>query len=112
MFGDDWTPAHLTGGPMNLYKEIAIALKGLEWRKPGLVALASKLATSAGPHTPIEIKVPSSYEPATGPNPWTKGKDQATALGALGTTAADSALHTLATATVIGAPAPATDLKA
>ena len=112
MFGDDWTPAHLTGGPMNLYKEIAIALKGLEWRKPGLVALASKLATSAGPHTPIEIKVPSSYEPATGPNPWTKGKDQATAQGALGTSAADSALDPVATATVIGAPAPATDLNA
>jgi hypothetical protein len=31
MFNDDWTPAHLTGGPMNLYKEIALALKGLEW---------------------------------------------------------------------------------
>ena len=27
MFGDDWTPAHLTGGKTNLYKEIALALK-------------------------------------------------------------------------------------
>jgi hypothetical protein len=32
MFGDDWTPAHLTGGKGNLYKEIALALKGAEWR--------------------------------------------------------------------------------
>ena len=70
MFGDDWTPAHLTGGPMNLYKEIALALKGVEWRKPGLVAFASKLVASTGPHTPIDVKVPASYEPATGPNPW------------------------------------------
>ena len=70
MFDDDWTPAHLTGGPMNLYKEIALALKGLEWRKPGLVAFASKLVASTGPHTPIAVHVPASYEPATAPNPW------------------------------------------
>ena len=65
MFGDDWTPGHLTSGPTNLYKEIALALKGVEWRKPGLVALASKLAASAGPRVPIDFEVPSSYEPAT-----------------------------------------------
>ena len=70
MFGDDWTPAHLTGGPTNLYKEIALALKGVEWRKPGLVAIASKLAGSAGKHEPIDVTVPSSYEPAIGPNKW------------------------------------------
>ena len=46
MFGDDWTPAHLTSGPTNLYKEIALALKGVEWRQPGFVAFASKLAAS------------------------------------------------------------------
>ena len=27
MFGDDWTPSHLTGGATNIYKEIALALK-------------------------------------------------------------------------------------
>ena len=33
-FSDDWTPGHLTGGLTNLYKEIAFALKGAEWRQP------------------------------------------------------------------------------
>jgi len=70
MFNDDWTPAHLTGGPTNLYKEVDAALKGLEWRQPGLVALAAKLATSAGEHKPIAVVVPLSYEPKTGANPW------------------------------------------
>jgi hypothetical protein len=46
MFRSDWTPDHLQSGPTNLYKEIALALKGGEWRTPGLVALASKIATS------------------------------------------------------------------
>jgi hypothetical protein len=46
MFRSDWTPDHLQSGPTNLYKEIALALKGAEWRKPGFVALASKLAAS------------------------------------------------------------------
>ena len=68
--GDDWTPAHLTGGATNLYKEIAFALKGLEWRAPGLVAVASKLAGSAAPHKPIDFSTPSTYEPASGANPW------------------------------------------
>jgi len=63
MFSDEWTPPHLTSGSTNLYKEIALALKGNEWRKPGLVALASKLASSAGPHMPIEFTVPDSYAP-------------------------------------------------
>jgi hypothetical protein len=42
----DATPDHLCGrdGPANLYKEIATALLTDEWRKPGLFALASKLA--------------------------------------------------------------------
>ena len=69
-FGDDWTPAHLTGGPTNLYKEIAFALKGVEWRQPGLVAVASKIAGSAGPHKPIDVKVPKTYIPKRGPNKW------------------------------------------
>ena len=47
------------------YKEIALALKGVEWRTPGLVALASKIATSAAEHTPIAFEVPQTYEPAT-----------------------------------------------
>jgi len=66
MFGDDWTPAHLTCGITNLYKEIALALKGVEWRQPGLVAFASKLAASAEEHEPLEFVVPDTYEPATG----------------------------------------------
>ena len=72
MFGDDWTPSHLTGGPTNLYKEIALALKGVEWRQPGLVAIASKLASSAGPHRPINVNacVPRTYEPLRGANTW------------------------------------------
>jgi hypothetical protein len=32
--------------------------------------LAAKLATSAGEHTPIEVVVPTSYEPKTGANAW------------------------------------------
>jgi len=70
MFGDEWTPPHLTGGKTNLYKEIALALKGVEWRQPGLVAFAAKLAASAGEHKPITFEVPNSYEPKSGPNPW------------------------------------------
>ena len=70
MFGDDWTPAHLLGGLTNLYKEIALALKGIEWRKPGLVAFATKIAESARPHKPIRVVPPQAYTPKTGPNPW------------------------------------------
>ena len=45
MFDDDWTPKHLMKGlGFNIYKEIALALKGVEWRKPGLVAFAGKLS--------------------------------------------------------------------
>ena len=65
MFSDDWTPSHLTGGQTNLYKEIALALKGVEWRQPGLVAMASKLVASAGEHRPITFEVPDTYEPKT-----------------------------------------------
>lgn len=72
MFGDDWTPPHLTSGPANLFKEIALALKGVEWRKPGLVAFASKLASSAAPHMPVAVEVPNTYEPKSGQNPWVK----------------------------------------
>ena len=34
------------------------------------MAIASKLAGSAGKHEPIDVTVPSSYEPAIGPNKW------------------------------------------
>jgi hypothetical protein len=70
MFNDAWTPAHLTGGKNNLYKDIALALKGAEWRFPGLVAVASKLASSAGEHTSAAVQIPHSYEAKAGPNPW------------------------------------------
>jgi len=73
MFGDDWTPAHLTGGKTNLYKEIAFALKGVEWRQPGLVAVASKIAASAAEHKPIEFEVPATYVPKKGSNKWKTG---------------------------------------
>jgi len=74
MFDDEYTPAHLTGGPTNVYREIAISLKGGEWRLPGLVAVAQKLAGSVVPHKPIDVRVPSVYKPKTGTNPW-KGLD-------------------------------------
>jgi len=70
MFNEDWTPAHLTNGATCLYKDLDISLKPEEWRQPGLVALAAKLATSAGEHKPIKVRVPTSYEPPTGANPW------------------------------------------
>jgi len=44
MFQSDWTPDHLQSGPTNLYEKIAIALKGVEWREPGLVELAKMIA--------------------------------------------------------------------
>jgi hypothetical protein len=75
-FNDDWTPVHLTGGRANLYQEMDLALKGEEWRQPGLVALATKLATSAGAHTPFTVRVPTSYEPKTGANPWASAGPQ------------------------------------
>ena len=58
MFYDDWTPGHLTSGAANLYKEIAIALKGDEWRKPGLVAVAAALA-AGGPAERMPIDLPT-----------------------------------------------------
>jgi hypothetical protein len=72
-FGDEWTPAHLTGGKTNLYKEIAFALKGVEWRQPGLVAVASKIAGSAAEHKPIDVKVPDTYVAKKGRNKWQDG---------------------------------------
>jgi hypothetical protein len=58
MFNDDWTPPHMVSGPTNLYKEIALALKGAEWRKPGLVALAAKLSAGGSLHKPIKFNPP------------------------------------------------------
>jgi hypothetical protein len=76
-FDDGWTPSHLSSGAANLYKEIAIALKAAEWRQPGLVALISKVATSAGEREPLKFNVPASYEPRTGPNSWAAARRDA-----------------------------------
>jgi hypothetical protein len=38
-----------------VYQEIAISLKGEEWRVPSLVALASKLSECGGERDPIEV---------------------------------------------------------
>jgi hypothetical protein len=62
-----------------LYKEIALALKGVEWRQPGLVAFASKLVASAAEHAKIVVEVPDSYAPKTGVNPWAARGGQAAA---------------------------------
>jgi hypothetical protein len=76
-FDDGWTPSHLSSGAANLYKEIAIALKAAEWRQPGLVALISKVATSAGEREPLKFNVSASYEPRTGPNSWAAARRDA-----------------------------------
>jgi len=70
MFNDDWTPAHLAGGTYNIYREMDLVLKGEEWREPGLVALASKIAASARQHQPIKMVTPETYVPSTAANPW------------------------------------------
>jgi len=70
MFQDDWTPPHLVRSPTNLYKEIANALKGAEWRQPGMVALAGKIAKGQVERKPISFTVPDSYEPKEEQNPW------------------------------------------
>ena len=72
MFDDDWTPKHLMKGlGFNIYKEIAIALKASEWRLPGLVALAGKVAANGAEPKPLGwFTVPDTYVPATGPNAW------------------------------------------
>jgi len=70
MFNDNWTPVHLTRRPTNLYREAALTLKGADWRKPGLVAVAAKLAARLGEREPIEFEVPEAYNPMAGPNPW------------------------------------------
>jgi len=62
MFQDSWTPTYLQGGPTNLYKEIALALKGAEWRKPGLVAFAFKLAAGGDERKPIKVDPPVQEE--------------------------------------------------
>ena len=47
MFAEEQTPAHLRSGEKNLYREIAVALLGDEWRLPGLVRLLEKLSKRA-----------------------------------------------------------------
>lgn len=44
---EEQTPAHLRSGEKNLYREIAVALLGDEWRLPGLVRLLEKLSKRA-----------------------------------------------------------------
>jgi len=80
MFDDGWTPAHLTRWPSNLYNESALTLKGVEWRKPGLVSVAAKMAASAAEHEPIEFQVPEAYQPKVGPNRWKDEQGCDTAL--------------------------------
>jgi hypothetical protein len=69
-FNEGQTPVHLLSKQTNLYKDIAVSLKDLEWRLPGLVAMTFKLSASVDEHTPVPLEIPESYEPATGPNPW------------------------------------------
>eukprot|EP00966_Prymnesium_polylepis_P028789 667233-Prymnesium_polylepis.1 len=56
----DATPAELKKGPGNIYKQIAVALKGAAWRKTGLVNLATGLAgrieQAAGSEAPVKSK--------------------------------------------------------
>lgn len=40
------TPAHLKSGDRNMYKKIAVSLKGGEWRRVGLTALAATMAAN------------------------------------------------------------------
>jgi len=49
----DVTPTFLSSGDANLYKTIAIPLKGEQWREPGLVLLADKIAKL--PDEPCEL---------------------------------------------------------
>jgi len=49
----DVTPKFLSSGDANLYKTIAIPLKGEQWREPGLVLLADKIAKL--PDEPCEL---------------------------------------------------------
>ena len=66
-------PTHSRSCPIacgQIYKEIAIALKANEWRLPGLVALAGKVAANGAEPMPLAFTVPNTYVPAAGPNPW------------------------------------------
>jgi len=54
----DTTPPALTSGARNIYKQIAISLKGGELREVGLAALASKLVIRV-PRAPVNDLVPS-----------------------------------------------------
>ena len=69
MFDDDWTPAHLTGGPTNLFKEIALALKGGAWR-----AVSMRMVADAVKDTEIEE---AAELPLSGERPHERGWLQA-----------------------------------
>ena len=43
-WNDGWTPKHLLRGEANVYKQIAIALKGGAWRKASMVMVAQAVA--------------------------------------------------------------------
>jgi len=47
-WNDGWTPRHLLKGEANVYKQIAMALKGGLWRPAGLAKLAEALAKGGG----------------------------------------------------------------
>ena len=47
-WNDGWTPRWLLQGDANVYKQIAIALKGGEWRPAGITKLAMELAKGGG----------------------------------------------------------------
>jgi hypothetical protein len=47
------------------YKEIAFALKGGEWRKPGLVAFASVIARGGNERQPIVFESPEEVQTET-----------------------------------------------
>jgi len=56
----DATPTDLTSGARNIYKQIAISLKGGESREVGLAALASKLITRV-PRAPVSLTSPQVW---------------------------------------------------
>ena len=47
-WNDGWTPPWLLKGDANVYRQIAIALKGGAWRPAGLAKLAKELAKGGG----------------------------------------------------------------
>ena len=75
-WNEGWTPRYLLKGDANVYKQIAVALKGGAWRPAGLSIVASKLAKGGGsrdhwraePQEPAAEKVQVHDCPATSPD--------------------------------------------